>query len=258
MPRNSRLVLAVDGGQSSTLAMVATSDGTILGTGLAGPSNHVHQPGGLARLDNALRQSIGAALQAAGCAADEVSHACLGMTGAVDETSTIVPQILPGAQIQVHHDMVTALAGASLAQAGVVVIAGTGSIAYGRLEDGRDAKAGGWGYLIGDEGSAYDIGRSALQAASRAADRRGAPTRLTESIPAHFKLATFLEVREAVYTPAVSRPQIAGLAALVTQVARAGDPVAFGLLNKAGRDLADTAIAVMLQLNRLEAGMNVF
>ncbi len=60
------------------------------------------------------------------------------------------------------------------------------------------------------------------------------------------------------YTPAISRPQIAGLSALVTQVARAGDPVALGLLNKAGRDLADTAIAVMVQLNVLETGMNVF
>ncbi len=137
MPRNSRLILAVDGGQSSTLSMVATSDGTILGTGLAGPSNHVHQPGGLARLDNALRQSISAALQAAGCTADDVSHACLGMTGAVVETSTIVPQILPGAHIRVHHDMVTALAGASLAQSGVVVIAGTGSIGYRVWPSGR-------------------------------------------------------------------------------------------------------------------------
>src|SRR5947209_4072335 len=140
MVHNSSVVLAVDGGQSSTLAMVATPGGRILGTGLAGPSNHVHQPGGLARLDNALRQSIGGALQSAGCAADAVSHACFGMTGAVTETLAIVPQILPAAQFQAHYDMVTALAGASLAQPGIVVIAGTGSIAYGRLSDGRDAR----------------------------------------------------------------------------------------------------------------------
>lgn len=258
MPDKSTLVVAVDGGQTSTLAIVATPGGRILGAGLAGPSNHVHQPGGLARLESALRQSIGGALQTAGCTADQVTYVCLGMTGAVKEAVPIAAQILPAARIQVYYDMVTALAGASIAQPGVVVIGGTGSIAYGRLDDGRDARAGGWGYLIGDEGSAYSIGRAALQAASQAVDRRGAATLLTQSVPAYFKLTTIQEVRDIVYTSAVSRPQIAGLAAIVTKAAQEGDTVALGLLTQAGRDLAETAVAVMRQLNTLEVGMNVF
>lgn len=258
MPDTSGLVVAVDGGQTSTLAIVATSGGKILGAGLAGPSNHVYEPGGLARLESALRQSIDRALQSAGYAAEQVSHACLGMTGVARETPIIAAQILPAAQIQIYFDMVTALAGASIAQPGVVVIAGTGSIAYGRLEDGREARAGGWGYLIGDEGSAYSIGRAALQAASQAVDRRGVPTTLTRTIPEFFQRTTMQEVRDIVYTPAIDRPQIAGLAAVVTRAAQQGDSVALDLLAEAGQELAEAAVAVMRQLNTLEAGMKVY
>ncbi len=258
MIQPSTLVLAVDGGQTSTLALVATYAGQVLGAGLAGPSNHFHEPGGPERLERALSQSIAAALQQAQCTADQVMHVCLGMTGAVEQAKDIVSRLFPGCALQAHFDMVTALAGASIAQPGVVVIAGTGSIAYGRLENGRDARAGGWGYLFGDEGSAYRIGCAALQAASHAADRRGPPTALLQDIPAYFQMPSLRAVREAVYTPAIQRPQIAGLAAVVAQAASAGDRVAAVLLDQAGRDLAAAALAVIAQLDRLDSGMNVY
>jgi N-acetylglucosamine kinase-like BadF-type ATPase len=258
MIQPSALVLAVDGGQTSTLALVATYAGQILGAGLAGPSNHFHEPGGPERLERALSQSITAALRQAQCTADQVTHVCLGMTGAVEQAKDVVGRMLPGTATQAHFDMVTALAGASIAQPGVVVIAGTGSIAYGRLENGRDARAGGWGYLIGDEGSAYQIGRGALRAASHAADRRGPPTTLLQRIPEHFRMPTLRAVRDAVYTPAIQRPQIAALAAVVAQAAYAGDQVAAGLLDQAGRDLAAAALAVIAQLDMQDSGMNVY
>src|SRR5262249_39601899 len=140
----------------------------------------------------------------------------------------------------------------------VVVIAGTGSIAYGRTQDGRDARAGGWGYLMGDEGSAYSIGRAALQAASQALDGRGDPTLLTQAVPAHFGLQTLYEVHTAVYSLAISRPQIAGLAAVVAQTARQGDQVTTDLLAEAGQALAQSALAVVDRLNMLPAGANVY
>src|SRR5262245_42536285 len=113
-------IVAVDGGQSSTLAVVATLTGRILGAGLAGPSNHIPEPGGLERLANALHQSIGQALTEAVCTPHQVSHVCMGMTGAVDEPREIVIRMFPAAAIQVYYDMVTALAGASVARPGVV------------------------------------------------------------------------------------------------------------------------------------------
>ncbi len=258
MVQLSSVVLAVDGGQSSTLAIVAARDGRILGTGLAGPANHIHEPDGLERLGRALQQSIRLALQNAGCSPQQVSHICLGMTGAVQQAQDFAVQMFPTARVQAHPDMVAALAGASIARPGVVVIAGTGSVAYGRLEDGREARVGGWGYLFGDEGSAYSIGRAALQAASQAVDGRRSSTALSQDIPAFWGLATMHEVHDAVYTPKISRPQIAELAAVVSQTARKGDATAMDLLADAARALADMAYAVIVKLDTLQAGINVY
>ena len=255
---NTAVVVAVDGGQSSTLALVAAPDGRILGTGLAGPSNHIHEPGGMERLHNALHQSIMLALQNAGRTVGDITHVSLGMTGAADIAQQIVQQMIPTAAVQSHFDMVTALAGASVAQPGVVVIAGTGSVAYGRLADGREARAGGWGWLIGDEGSAFSIGRAALQSAAHAADRRSELTILLQRLVDHFQMPSFWDLRNALYTPAITRAQIAGLAALVTAAAQQGDAVAMQLLDQAGRDLAAIAIGVIKQLGVLDTGMTVY
>lgn len=252
------VVLGVDGGQSSTLAMIAAPDGEILGTGLAGPANHIHEPGGRQRLENALNQAITLVLHNADCDATQVRYACLGMTGAAEFARQIVLRSLPKAQVMAYDDMVTALAGGSVAKAGVVVVAGTGSVAYGRLDDEREARAGGWGYLIGDEGSAYDLGRRALQAASHAVDGRGQATTLVQAIPHYFHRSTFADVRDAVYTPAVTRPRIAGLARIVTEGAKQGDAVCVGLLAGAGQALALMALAVIGRLEQTETGMNVY
>ncbi len=252
------LVLAVDGGQSSTLALVADEDGHILGAGLAGPSNHVHEPGGMARLSDALRRSITAALQQAGRDAGDVVSACLGMTGGPQEAREIARRLLPAATVEACQDIVTALAGAGCAQPGVVVIAGTGSVAYGRLGDGREAKAGGWGYLMGDEGSGYDIGRAALRAATQASDGRSAPTRLLERVPAHFGFPDLAALHRAIYAGEVARPRLAELTAVVGEAARAGDAVAQAILAQAGRDLASAALAVITRLGHRQTGLTTY
>jgi N-acetylglucosamine kinase-like BadF-type ATPase len=252
------IVLGVDGGQSSTLALVAAPNGEILGTGLAGPANHIHEPGGPQRLERALSQAVAHALQNADCDPAQVRYACLGMTGGAEFARQIVLRSLPNAQVVAYDDMVTALAGGSIAKAGVVVVAGTGSVAYGRLDDGREARAGGWGYLIGDEGSAYDLARRALQAASHAVDGRGQATMLVKAIPQYFQLSTFADVRDVVYTPAVTRSRIAGLARVVAEEAKQGDAICISLLAGAGRALAHMALAVIARLQQTEAGMNIY
>jgi N-acetylglucosamine kinase-like BadF-type ATPase len=159
----------------------------------------------------------------------------------------------------VYQDVVTALAGASVAQPGVIVIAGTGSVAYGKLADGRSALAGGWGYIMGDEGSAYQIGLAALGAACRASDKRGPATTLLEHIPARLERSTLREVHKGIYSHAIMRPQIAGLAAVVGAAARDdNDTIAQAILTRAGRDLADAAIAVIEALNMVDTGMSVY
>lgn len=253
-----QLVLGVDGGQSSTLALVATYDGEILGAGLAGPSNHIHEPGGLERLQNALHESIHAALASAGYTLDSIGHACLGMTAAWAAAGEIARQMIPHAHVQSRHDIETALAGASITQPGVVVIAGTGSVAYGQLVDGHSAQADGWGYFMGDDGSAYHIGHSALRAIARAVDGRGEPTSLVARIPAHFGLADLHEVHSAIYSARLSRTQIAGLALVVSAAALSEDTVSYNILRQAGHALAETALAVMKQLGVLETGITIY
>ncbi|MBN8618161.1 MAG: hypothetical protein J0L63_04615 [Anaerolineae bacterium] len=255
---NQPLVLAVDGGQSSTMAMVATHNGEIVGVGLAGPSNHIHEPGGPERLRNALTQSIQEALAAAQHSPDAVQHACFGMTGAMEMAADIGQELLPHTTIQSLHDIVTALAGASLAQPGVVVIAGTGAIAYGRLADGREAKAGGWGYIMGDEGSGYDIGRAALRAATQGSDGRAPATMLTQLIPAQLGVADLTAVHKLIYSGALTRPQIARLTVSVVRADQQGDAAARALLEEAGQHLAAAALAVINHLGLSEKGIDVF
>lgn len=252
----TKQVLAIDGGQSTTLALAASPDGTIWGYGLAGPSNHIDEPGGRERLQNAITGAIQGAL--AGAPPEQVTHVCLGMTGAPTEAREVAARLLPQAAVEAVYDWVTALAGASRAQPGVVIIGGTGAVAYGRLEDGRDARSGGWGYLMGDEGSAYDLGIRALRAACQASDGRAEPTQLTWRVPRHFGQADLMGVRRVVYSPAIGRPEIAGLAVVVTEAALDGDTTARGLLEQAGCDLATTALAVIRQLEQVEAGMMVY
>lgn len=252
------LVLAVDGGQSRTLALIATPEGHILGSGLSGPANHVHEPGGMARMHRALRDAIGQAFEQAGLPPDRVRSACFGMTGGAEVVPQVVGAFLKSDHLTAYDDMVTALAGASLAQPGVVVIAGTGAIAYGRTADGRQARSGGWGYIMGDEGSAYDLGIQTLRAATQAQDGRGPATSLLAAVPAHFGLADMPAVREAVYSPAIGRPQIASLARVAAQAAAGGDAVARALFVQAGQSLAQAALAVLARLEMVEQGMPVY
>ncbi|NPV67698.1 MAG: ATPase [Anaerolineae bacterium] len=252
------LVLAVDGGQSRTLALIATLDGRVLGAGLGGPANHVHEPGGMARMTRALQEAISGAFQQAGLAADRVSSAWFGMTGGAEVVPGIVREFLVCDRLRADDDTVTALAGASLARPGVVVIAGTGAVAYGQTADGRRARSGGWGYLMGDEGSAYDLGIQALRAATQAADGRGAPTMLMDAVPGYFGAGDLHALHTLIYSGAVSRPQIAALARVVSQAAADGDGVARMLLAEAGQALARAALAVLARLEMLESGMAVY
>ena len=253
------LILAIDGGQSTTLALLAAPDGTILGAGLGGPANHVHEPGGMERMRRTLRQVTEGAFAAAGLPFGPVHCACFGMTGNMDAAQEIAREFLVVDTLRVVHDSVTALAGASLAQAGVVVIAGTGAVAYGEDGQGASAMSSGWGYIMGDEGSAYDIGILALRAATSAADGRMPATSLGALIPAYFGVDSLEALHRLIYSQGVvPRPRIAGLAAMVSRAAADGDKPARAILVRAGADLATAAVAVLAQLGQVRMGMPIY
>ena len=163
--------LGIDGGGTKTTCVVG-DESQILATATAGPSNIVRV--GEAQARESLQQSVRQACSAAGITPAQVAHTCVGGSGAArPELANIVrralAEILP-TPIDVVGDMEIALEAAFDAGPGVIVIAGTGSIAYGRNRHGTTARAGGWGFAIGDEGSAHWIGRAAVSAVLRYAD----------------------------------------------------------------------------------------
>lgn len=247
-------LVAVDGGQTATKALVAGLDGTVLAAGRGGPSDHFHGPDGVERNRRAIHGAVQDALSAADVDPGEVAAIGLGLTGAPpggDQdpiVTAIVREILPTAAFTVVADYVTNLAGASRGRPGVVLIAGGGAIGYGVTADGRTALAGGFGYLLGDEGSAFDIGLRAISAACRSEDRRGAPTILYDVVRAHFEIPEMRTIPRVVYRAGFPREQISLLAPAVTAAAQAGDAVAQGILAAAGEELATTTLGVIRQL----------
>ena len=251
MPTELPLFLGADGGQSHSLAILADHEGRVLGVGRAGSCNHFNEPGGPERFRAALTQIISGAFAQAGRPLQPLASACFGLTGAWDHAPAVVRAILPVERLVAVEDTVTAQAGAFAAGPGIVLIAGTGSVAYGKAERGKIGRAGGWGYLMGDEGSGYDIGLQALRAAAQAYDGRGPATLLVDHIPAHFGLPNLEAVQEAVYAGRLNRAEIAGLARLTARLAGApeNDPVARVIFDRAGEALAVTVLAVAKQLD---------
>src|SRR5205814_2143843 len=129
------------------------------------------------------------------------------------------------------------------------LISGTGSIAYGRNRGGAAARAGGWGHLIGDEGSGYWIGCQALSAVVRAADGRGPETRLTDQVLRHFAVAHAAGLVQVVYNRETSRQSLAALGPAVQQAHDQGDAVATEILERAAEELVLAARSVASRLD---------
>lgn len=250
----TNLLLGLDGGQTGTRAAIATSDGPPLGKGEGGPIRHLYS-GPSSETVSALRDATLSSLQNAGVEGERVAHAVLGLTGiGTADSSTaltaraIVQSLLPRARIDVLPDYVTTLEGVSRGEGGVVVAAGGGSVAYGRDSRGHAALAGGWGYLLGDEGSGYDIGRRAIAAATHAADGRAPHTLLTRAVLETFDIVTLTDIKAIVYQTSPPRERVASLVPAVSDAARQGDTAAQMILQAAGRDLALLGLAVLHRL----------
>ena len=175
-------IIGIDGGGTGTIGILTTETGQCLAQVQSGPSNyHVV---GEAETQAVLKSVIEALCEKAGIPSVNSIHFCLGMAGlGRAEDKKVVGKICDELGISENriltHDAHIALVGGTEKQHGVIVISGTGAIVYGINADGKEARASGWGYLLGDEGSGYDIGIKGLRAVARAADGRGKSTELT-------------------------------------------------------------------------------
>ena len=242
--------LGVDGGQSSTYALIGDRTGRVLGWGRSGPSNHVAESEGRAKFTSAILGCLSAACAEAGLDTASIRFAacCLGFSGGPADKEGILREILASDRTLVTHDALIALSGATAGEPGLITIAGTGSIAFGRNAGGKTARAGGWGYIFGDEGGGFYIARQALRAALRFEEGWSAPTSLRSLLLAATGASDANELLHRFYTPEFSRPRIAGFAKLVDEAAENGDGIAREILVDAAEKLAALAGAVRKQL----------
>ena len=240
------LFLGVDGGKSSTKAIIGDETGRVVGTGVGGPCNHVAEAEGRDRLARAVTECVSLACAQARIDASHVQFeaACFGMSGGPDDKQGILAEILRAKKLIVTHDMLIALSGATGGDPGVAVNAGTGSFGFGRNASGETARAGGWGFVFGDEGSGFDIARQALRAVLRFEEGWGPQTALHAALVEATGARDANELLHRFYTPEWPRPRVAALAKLVDSVAVAGDPVARDILVNAAQQLATLATSV--------------
>lgn len=242
-----KYVLGVDGGGTTTRAVIMSTDGESTYGGRAGPSNPI-----TVGVDRALASILGAVDAAS--EAGNVSRflaSRLGIAGT--DRSRLRQELLAGLPASygdavIISDAASALAGATGLKPGVVVIAGTGSIAYGENKAGEHARAGGWGWRLGDEGSGYTIGSNAIMAALRAHDGYGPGTALAAKILGHLGLGSMEDIVDWVYNPGREPRDIAYLVPLVREAEAGGDEAARLVMVRAGTELGLVAGAVIKRL----------
>jgi N-acetylglucosamine kinase-like BadF-type ATPase len=234
-----RYYLGVDGGQSSTIALIADEDGRVLGRGKSGPCNHVSATEGRAKFLSAINGCLQGACDQAGLDRTDISFAsvCLGFSGGAEDKDQYVRELIRSAQYKITHDAEIALSGAVPDEAGIIAIAGTGSMVFGRNHRGETARAGGWGYIYGDEGGAFDLTRRALRAVLEYEEGWGPATDLHRMFLEASGSENANRLLHSFYG-GVPRPTIASYAPLVTAAALGGDTVAQAILHEAAAGLS--------------------
>lgn len=249
------IIMALDSGKTRTSAVAIDEGFNVLcraegrGGGLI-YSNDV--------IKDALVTTINRCLRSMGVSADSVDLIVVSWADLDTETywvkaSGIIGEVagelgLPGNRLMFDHDAIAAYYAITLGEPGVAVIAGTGAIALGMNRRGERARSSGWGWLIGDEGSAGWIALRALNAASRAYDGRGPWTSLVNRLASYFGVSNLLNILDKVYSEPPEIDKIAELARLVSEEAERGDEVSVSILREAGRELALDAVSVAERL----------
>jgi N-acetylglucosamine kinase len=256
--------LGIDGGGTRTTAWLTDDEGNPLGCAETGPSNPLKA--GFRAAQREILKAFRTCVREAGIPLSATRRVrtpllqgvCAGIAG-IDRKSVHL-QLLAWTRQHIparHHllttDAAIALAAAVRGAPGIIVIGGTGSIAYARDEQGKVWRAGGWGTPFDDGGSGYDVGRKAVAAALQDFDRRGPHTIVTERICRHLAIRNIADI----VTLQLEQQQVAGLFPLVIEAAREGDLVARHLCDDAAHNLADLAIALLRQTNWMRRATRV-
>ncbi|HET7215034.1 MAG TPA: BadF/BadG/BcrA/BcrD ATPase family protein [Terriglobia bacterium] len=239
--------LGIDGGGTHTTCWLADENLSTLARVKAGPSNPVKV--GIPNAQRELARAYRKALSKARIRPSKLDGVCAGLAGG--DSATIQRSMLrwmrdaiPARKHLITTDAAITLEAALGESQGIIVIAGTGSIAFGRDRHGGILRVGGWGNQFDDAGSGYDLGRKAIAAALRAHDGRGKATSLAGAICRELRIGTITEAVPMALTP----QQIAALFPVIEQQAEAGDAVARRLCFAAAGDLAELATTIIIRL----------
>jgi N-acetylglucosamine kinase-like BadF-type ATPase len=251
-----RLVAGIDAGQSSTTAVIVDQDGVVRGRGTAGPAAHVEEPAGSTKCADACTTALMRALDAA-----KLSHATrfeavhVGLSGYDGHFDGARPEFAAD-HVSIGHDAPIALAGAVPSRPAVVVIAGTGSVVYGEDGAGASVRVGGWGYLFGDEGSAFAVARDALAHAMHEQDR-GLSSPLGDAALAFFDRHDLRDLATAAVLGRIPRDKIAWFGRVVHDAARLSDRDAAAIADAAAGALARLTAVALARLHLSERAVQV-
>ena len=254
-------VSGVDGGATKTVAVVGRLDGTLLASARAPPSNYHNV--GVGKAARSIRTSVLLACRHAHASASDLETVVMGLA-AMDcprdfRAGKRVADLTDlGKRRIVVHDSVIAIYAATLGKPGIVVNAGTGSFAAGIGLDGKPIRASGWGNIIDDEGSAYDIGRRAMRASLRALDGTERKTTIAKLLVRKFKLHALEDIVYEVHNKPMSTREISSISKLVAQAAVNGDQVARGIFAYEGRAMASFVSAIARRLEMTKSKPDIY
>jgi glucosamine kinase len=238
-----RYVMGIDGGATKTLAAVLDLDEQAVHLAEGGPSNE--DAVGPRSAVNALLETAEQALERAAVEQQQLATAVLAVAGT--DTGAIARQVRAARTEEwiVVNDVVAAWAAATGAHAGIGAISGTGSNVFGVGPQGRPWRVGGWGHLLGDEGSGYWLGAESIRAALRDRDGSGPQTALSAAAVRFFGVSSVEALAPLVYSKPLSKGEIAAFAIETGKLAERGDAVACDLYRRGARELAAQILAVV-------------
>jgi N-acetylglucosamine kinase-like BadF-type ATPase len=255
-----RCVIGVDGGGTKTTAAVVGDDLHILGAGTSGPSNYRS-----ADRESSSRNIVDAVTQAL-CVAkiplERIDAICMCLAGFDTELDLPVPQCAItllgyGGAVILENDVVGAWASATDGGPGIVAIAGTGATALGMNADGAFWRVDGWDYLLGDAGSGYRIGLTAIHEAMKMLDGRRQPTRLLDKLATFYDVDGALAMRRLADSGGLGKLRIADFARCVAESADEGDHVAQDILRQAASEIANDIETIVSQLAMKETAFPI-
>jgi N-acetylglucosamine kinase-like BadF-type ATPase len=244
-------VIGVDGGGTKTELALIDLFGNLVGMEKVGSTNY--QAVGAEKLKDELLEGFSTLINSTNVDIDRIDHIFLGLAGAgrqkdQEEIKALFDDTIFKGKISVDSDAIVALAGAFGTTPGIIIIAGTGAICFGSNRDGKIVRCGGWGYLLGDEGSGYYIGKEAIIAALKDFDGRKERTLLKEKLQQRYGLDSIDKIIPLVYQNKIDRQEIAAIAPLVFELARQNDYIAEEIIRKTGLEMGLLAKSVANQL----------